>query len=43
VNLDQTLAELVLPAAPDTPEFAEDVGDSDVARKPTVKKWKHHR
>lgn len=34
IQFDQTLAELELHPAPDTPEFAGDVQDSDVARKP---------
>jgi ATP-dependent Lon protease len=42
LQFDQTLAELVLPAAPDTPELAVDVDGSDVARKPVGKKWKYH-
>lgn len=42
MQFDQTLAELVLPPTPDTPEFSGDVQDSDVARKPAGKKWKYH-
>jgi ATP-dependent Lon protease len=42
MQFDQTLAELVLPPAPDTPEFVGDVDDSDVARKPAGSKWKYH-
>ncbi len=38
----QTLAELVVPPAPDTPEFAGDVDGSDVAREPAGEKWKYH-
>jgi ATP-dependent Lon protease len=42
VQFDQTLAELVLPAAPDPFELTGDVDESDVARKPAGPKWKYH-
>ena len=42
MQFDQTQAELVLPAAPDTSEFAGNVDESDVARKPAGPTWKYH-
>ncbi|APW46413.1 AAA family ATPase [Rhodoferax antarcticus] len=42
LQFDQTLAELVLPAAPDTPELAGDRQDGDIDRKPAGPTWKYH-
>ena len=42
LQFEQTLAELVLPAAPDTPELAGDRQDGDIDRKPAGPTWKYH-
>ncbi len=41
MQFDQAMAELVLPLAPDMPEFAGDM-DEEASRKPAGPTWKYH-